>query len=542
MRLIENSQLRSLLSKGPNYREPANVTYKKCLEEINTAIDGCAQDMIAKNNLENDSLNCWKKAIVDKVKQKINMLKRKRYPSQRKQLLRDQTVKQYLDELHNKFVIVTIDKAANNFAFICKKYYISRILSEVGVPNGNNPTYNLMNRNHVDIINDNIDLCEKFGLETTDDDKCLPIMYWIPKMHKHPVDARFIIASAKCSTKPLSKVVTKVFKLLFNQTKNFHAKSKFYSKYNKFWVVENSGEVIKKLDNINARKKAKEISTYDFKTLYTKIDHDNLVDKLNGIIDFVFKGGKAKVIRFNEYGAFWSKKRNGKNFFTKNSLKFVVKYLIKNCYFQIGDLLLSQIIGIPMGIDPAPFWANLFLSSYESDFMTSLIREDKIKALHYHGSFRFIDDKCCVNGSGEFGRSFRNIYPPSLELKVEHNGSHATFLDLEINIVDGIFVYKLYDKRDDFPFFIIRRPYLCSDIPEYIFYGTFLSEFLRISRCTLLFEDFVSKAKAIFDRMVTQGGNKEKLRRQINKVIRNHPLPFSKYNKTPQELIQHVAT
>ena len=75
-----------------------------------------------------------------------------------------------------------------------QKYYISRILSEVGVPNGNNTTYNMINRNHVDIINDNLELCEKFGLETTDDDKCLPIMYWIPKMHKNPVDARFIIA------------------------------------------------------------------------------------------------------------------------------------------------------------------------------------------------------------------------------------------------------------------------------------------------------------------------------------------------------------
>ena len=124
-----------------------------------------------------------------------------------------------------------------------------------------------------------------------------------------------------------------------------------------FWVVENSHSVIEKLDSINVRKKAKEISTYDFKTLYTKIDHENLVDKLNGIIDFAFKGGNAKVIRFNYYGAYWSQTRNGKNFFTKNSLKLVVKHLIQNCYFQIGNLLLSQIIGIPMGIDPAPFWA-----------------------------------------------------------------------------------------------------------------------------------------------------------------------------------------
>ena len=541
LRFIENSHLRSLLSKGPNYREPSNINYPKCLDEIKNAIDNCAQDMITKNNLESEVLDGWKNIIVDKVKQKINMLKR-RFTSQRKQVLQDSSVKQYLDNLHHKFVIVTIDKAANNFAFICKKYYITRLLSEVGIPNGDNPTYHQIHQNSQHIISDNISLCKKFGLETTEAENCLPIMYWLPKMHKKPVDARFIIASAKCSTKPLSKAITKVFKLIFIQTKNFHAKSKFYSRYNKFWVIENSSTVIETLNNINARKKAKEISTFDFKTLYTNIDHANLVEKLNGIIDFAFKGGKGKVIRFNDYGAYWSKKTTGKKFFTKNSLKAVVKHLIESCYFKIGNLVLSQIIGIPMGIDPAPFWANLFLSSYESDFMNSLIREDVTKALHYHGSFRFIDDKCCINGSGEFNRSFSRIYPPSLELKREHHGSHATFLDLEINIVNGIFVYKLYDKRDDFPFFIIRMPHLCSDSPSYIFYGTFSSEFLRISRCTLQFDDFVSKANSLYNRMVKQGGNKSKLRRQINRVSQKHPQYFSKYNKTTQEIIQHVIS
>ena len=38
----------------------------------------------------------------------------------------------------------------------------------------------------------------------------------------------------------------------------------------------------------------------------------------------------------------------------------VVTFLIKNCYFTIGDMVFKQDIGIPMGIDPAPFWSNLF--------------------------------------------------------------------------------------------------------------------------------------------------------------------------------------
>ena len=84
-------------------------------------------------------------------------------------------------------------------------------------------------------------------------------------------------------------------------------------------------------------------------------------------------------------------------------------------------------------------------------------------------------------------------------------------------------------------------PHLCSDIPSCIIYGSFLSEFLRISRCTLLFDDFVSKGYALYSRMVTQGGNKAKINRQINKVILKHPKPFSIYNKTFQEIVQHVT-
>ena len=36
-------------------------------------------------------------------------------------------------------------------------------------------------------------------------------------------------------------------------------------------------------------------------------------------------------------------------------------YLIKYCYFKLGEKLFRQDIGIPMGCDPAPAFADLFL-------------------------------------------------------------------------------------------------------------------------------------------------------------------------------------
>ena len=100
-----------------------------------------------------------------------------------------------------------------------------------------------------------------------------------------------------------------------------------------------------------------------------------------------------------------------------------------------------------MGIDPAPFWANLFLYTYESDYVRNLIKTDKAKAAHFHATKRFIDDLCAANDGGAFAQSYKYIYPPELELKLEHTGNHATFLNLEIFIENRKFMYKLYDKR-----------------------------------------------------------------------------------------------
>ena len=55
---------------------------------------------------------------------------------------------------------------------------------------------------------------------------------------------------------------------------------------------------------------------------------------------------------------------------------------------------LKQDIGIPMGIDPAPFWANLFLYSFESKYVKNLISLFSARAFHLHSVGSFMDDLC----------------------------------------------------------------------------------------------------------------------------------------------------
>ena len=104
--------------------------------------------------------------------------------------------------LHDKHVIVSVDKTPNNIVCVCKSHYIDCLIKELGIDNPlGNPTKEEILDNHRSV------LCS-FGISTKDDELDLPSLYWIPKLHKCPFKQRYSAGSAKCSTKPLSKLLT----------------------------------------------------------------------------------------------------------------------------------------------------------------------------------------------------------------------------------------------------------------------------------------------------------------------------------------------
>ena len=172
--------------------------------------------------------------------------------------------------------------------------------------------------------------------------------------------------------------------------------------------------------------------------------------------------------------------------------------------------------------------------------MTQLIEKDKVQARHFHSTKRFIDDLCAINDGNLFQSVYKDIYPDELELKVEHTGTRASFLNLDISIVDGIFVYRLFDKRDAFPFSIVRMPHIESNIPKSIFYSSFVGEILRITRSTLLFEDLKDKAEVFIQRMRSQGANNEKLDISLRRIITHHLSDFARFQLSPESLVRQL--
>ena len=236
-------------------------------------------------------------------------------------------------------------------------------------------------------------------------------------------------------------------------------------------------------------------------------------------------------------GARWVKNGSKKGItFDKGSFKTAVKYLMDNCFFSFGNQIFRQKIGILMGSDPAPYFANLFLYHYESHYVKTLQDKDLLRARKFCNTFRFIDDLLAVNDDGEFERCFKEIYPEELELKKEHGGESVSFLDLNISLNVNGFETGLYDKRDAFPFSIVRMPYKCSNIPSNIFYASIGAEILRIGRTCSSSQAFLLSARKLLQRMNKQGARALRIRKTLSKVFERESV-FRKFASNKEEFI-----
>ena len=76
----------------------------------------------------------------------------------------------------------------------------------------------------------------------------------------------------------------------------------------------------------------------------------------------------------------------------------MIEFLVDNIYVRFGGQLFQQMVGIPIGTNCAPFLTDLFLYSYENEFLNKLIKEGKRKlARKLNLSYRYIDSLISFN-------------------------------------------------------------------------------------------------------------------------------------------------
>ena len=534
LNVVNNHKLRGLLSKGPSYREANKIDWGKVFLCIKRGVVDCAKSWCQNQNMDVCVLTEWKSRLLMAVRSKIRVLK-KHHRRQSNKILDDDVVKTFLTDFHQKFVITPTDKAGNNFSIVCKKFYILCLLKELGISNtekkGGNKTYTCMERkSELDVVKKHIKYMDRHGITLISTQKSLPFLYWIPKMHKNPSKQRYIAASHSCSTKPLSKMITYCLKLIQQTHTNYCNRIAKTRGFNRMWIVDNSVEVLKKISECN-RKHVRNVRTYDFSTLYTSIPHKKLKERMAMVINQCFNGSGRRYIHIGRTTATWNRaKGNNNHSWNANDLISHVNYLIDNIYVVCGNTLFRQVIGIPMGTDCAPFLANLFLYSYECEW---ICRKSEIKEFDilnkFKNCFRYIDDLLCINNDQMMDDVMTEIYPPELSLTSDEAIVQANYLDLSIEIKNGKIHTSLFDKRDTFGFTIVNFPDLSGNIPQKQSYGVFVSQLIRYARCCQDLEDFRERTRKLVDRLVSQNFSLYRLARTFEKFAESHYELLYKY-------------
>ena len=165
----------------------------------------------------------------------------------------------------------------------------------------------------------------------------------------------------------------------------------------------------------------------------------------------------------------------------------MLEFLIDNIFVFFGGRVFQQTVGIPMGTNCAPLLADLFLYSYEADFIQGLLKKNEKKL-----AFRYIDDVLSLNNS-RFGDFVDRI---ELEIKdATDTARSASYLD--------------------FNFPIVNFPFICSNIPAAPVY---ISQLIRYSRACGSYQDFLDKGLLPTRKLLNQGFFLVKLKSSLRRV------------------------
>ena len=149
---------------------------------------------------------------------------------------------------------------------------------------------------------------------------------------------------------------------------------------------------------------------------------------------------RKSFIATDNFGTFWTdEKKCNRYHFSCRDLCRAIDFLIDNIFVRFGGKVFRQVIGIPMGTNSAPLLADLFLHTYEYEFIIKTMKGDITRALQFNKTFRYIDDLLCVNNDN-FNKHINEIYPSELILKnTTTTPSETSYLDTTLNIGSGGF-------------------------------------------------------------------------------------------------------
>jgi len=168
--------------------------------------------------------------------------------------------------------------------------------------------------------------------------------------------------------------------------------------YDSSWILNGSTGVVEVINNLNGLRSEIDkaspllLQSFDFSTLYTKIDLVDLKAHMRVLINKVFNQ-MLKLDHFKflmvqkpalNFRFLWLKNKAEINLFEIFSFKVAedsdliswLDFLLDNLFLCFGQGVYRQCIVIPMGTNSVVYLANFYLFSYEFDFIQRLLKSN----------------------------------------------------------------------------------------------------------------------------------------------------------------------
>ena len=370
---------------------------------------------------------------------RISSLKEKiRSPQQK--ILNVPEVKDTMSRLHNDSVFVPADKVTNNVIVVCKRYYIETLIKELGINTTNispNSSYITSTDSFNEILNNLFKFIESVVLELSEEDKNLRNLYWTPKLHKVPFKHQFIAGSSKCTTKGLSCLLTKVLTTIKEGLIRYCNTKTSSNGVNSMWIVKKSTSLLSSLDQLDSVQQPTSVQTHDVSPLYTSIPHSLLKSRITTPVHNSFKrrDGSNRYTHTKITSGKWYFidiiNPGGDNLYTADQVCRMIEFFIDNSFVKFGECLFRQVTGIPVGRNCACLLADLFLYSYESEFLDNMIRSGHRKlARPFNPCYPYINDLFFFQQQEVWGLCHRDLPLPTNCCKANISDDLANYLGL----------------------------------------------------------------------------------------------------------------
>ena len=535
--IVEDDSLRAALAKGTKYRpEEAWEGHENALNLLKNGLDLYCKGVARRSKTPIQAFAVYKNRITDIWKCKLQRIATKGREQRRmagERIVMEKAIRQ----LQRRFVIAPADKAAGNYIFICKKYYLLAICKELGVNvNGSNisavgnATYKPVKVPNRDLLEAHKKACTFFKCDTKLYTDVLPILFATPKMHKDPYKFRFIAGARNSSTKPISEMLRKILTCVEEHVKNYFAVVERRTGKKCFWAVNSTQQVLQKIHN---KYRIRHMYTADFSTLFTALPHSAIFSNIDYLLDLCFKNSKKKYIACSYSKSFFTNSEaEGKAAFTLQQCKELLRSVVNETYVSFAGQTFKQVLGIAMGNAASSVCSNLVLCGYEVKYC---LENRKIIT-----AARYVDDIMVLN-CPRFHEFAHEIYGNDLKLEETFRGARCNFLDLDVRTQDGKPSIKVYNKVDAFNFKVNRYGHPHSYVAKNMHKNVIHGQLLRFAAICTAEDGFLEAAKGLCTEMEAKGFGIDFLMDAVLQFLAKNSRLVQKYGISGQEGLACLA-